>query len=153
MTLPPISPAAPVTLPPISPAAPVTLPSASLPPAAARPAAPATPAIPAAPAALAPPERPGLSIVEFPSTVISPDVPAPMAALRFAFTVAASHGCCDPPGSKTEASAPSGWLPASAKPAASAAEGESNQTSAFVCSYPWESGRWYFIESTLPLMG
>ena len=131
-------------------------------------AAPATPAAPAIPAALAPPDSPDPSIVESPSTVISPAPdaapaapatvvvvpdPVPIAAVRFAFTAATSHGWFAPPGSKFAGLEPSGWLPASLKPAASAADGESNHTSAFVLAYPVESGRWYFIEPVLPLMG
>ena len=109
--------------------------------AAASPALPAAaPAAPAAPAAAAVPVAPK-------------PVPEPMAALRFALTVATSHGWFAAPGSKSALLEPSGWLPASLKPAASAADGESNHTSALVCSYPVESGRWYFWESTFPLMG
>ena len=128
-------------------------------PAIAAPASPAAPAMPAAPAAAAPPEIPDPLTVESPSTVTSPApvaapaAPAPITALRFAFTVATSQGWLAPPGSKAAAFEPSGWLPASLKPAASAADGESNHTSALVCWYPEESGRWYFCESTFPLIG
>src|SRR6476620_12513511 len=46
-----------------------------------------------------------------------------------------------------------GHSPALVKPAATADSSVSNQTSATVCSNHWPSGVWYFIESSLPLIG
>src|SRR6478752_5999599 len=43
--------------------------------------------------------------------------------------------------------------PALVKPAAIADSSVSNHTSAVVCSNHWPSGVWYFIESSLPLIG